>query len=96
VCIEDEIICRFGGEEFVVFLPDTPLSEAVTVAEGMRSHIDDEDFPYTGNVTISLGVASVRKNGNDINLALQQADEALYAAKSAGRNQVVVSQAQVS
>lgn len=96
VCIEDEIICRFGGEEFVVFLPDTPLSEAVTVAEGMRSHIDDEDFPYTGNVTISLGVASVRKNGNDINLALQQADEALYAAKSAGRNQIVVSQAQAS
>lgn len=93
VCVEDEILCRFGGEEFVVFLPDTSLSKAAAAAELMRSNIDDEDFPYTGNVTISLGVASVSENGNDINLGLQQADEALYEAKRTGRNKVVVSPA---
>lgn len=94
VCVEDEIICRFGGEEFVVFLPETSLNEAANAAERMRSQIDEEDFPYTGNVTISLGVASVMEN--DINLALQQADEALYEAKRTGRNKVVIHKVQGS
>ncbi len=94
VCVEDEIICRFGGEEFVVFLPETPLTEAANLAENMRSHIDDEDFPYTGKVTISLGVAGVKEM--DINLALQQADEALYEAKRAGRNTAVIHPQQAS
>jgi diguanylate cyclase (GGDEF)-like protein len=92
-CVDDEIVCRFGGEEFVVFLPNTRLDDAAILAERIRAYIDEEDFPWTGNVTVSLGVASVRENGCDINLAFQQADEALYEAKRAGRNRVVVSQA---
>ncbi|WP_437890254.1 GGDEF domain-containing protein [Phytobacter sp. V91] len=91
VCPPEGIVCRFGGEEFVVFMPDSSLNESVNVAEQMREYINEEDFPYTGNVTISLGVASVADNGNDITRALKQADEALYEAKRAGRNKVVVS-----
>lgn len=91
VCMADEIVCRFGGEEFVVFLPNTDLNEAAAKAEQLRSTIDDEDFPYTGNVTISLGVANLKEKGNDLKQALHQADDALYAAKRGGRNRVVIS-----
>lgn len=89
---DDDIVCRFGGEEFIIFLPDTHRDDAAIIAERLRAHINDDEFPYTGNVTISLGVSGLKENDYDLAQALQQADEALYQAKRTGRNKVVVAE----
>lgn len=84
---------RYGGEEFALLLPNTPLQIAVDVAERIRSTIEKHAFVFEENsipVTISLGVValdSTTKNGEDM-IAL--ADKALYDAKNQGRNRVCV------
>ncbi|WP_174509000.1 sensor domain-containing diguanylate cyclase [Klebsiella oxytoca] len=89
-----QIISRFGGEEFIVLLPETAVAEAAVVAEHIRAAIENADFPHGEKVTISLGVAGFNDNGNDVYAVLRKADLALYEAKRKGRNTVVVSQAQ--
>ncbi|XAG66596.1 sensor domain-containing diguanylate cyclase [bacterium 19GA11TI05] len=86
-----EVICRFGGEEFIIFLADTNLKDAAIAAERIRLNIDETIFPHVNHVTISLGVSSIKDNDGDILKALHHADKALYDAKSSGRNKVVVS-----
>lgn len=81
---------RLGGEEFAVFLPCTALSEARVVAHGMRAAIMSQQInglPETARVTSSFGVASVGR-GETLELVMQRADKALYAAKENGRNRV--------
>lgn len=86
----DDICCRFGGEEFVVLLPKTKLKDAMTAAEKLRSSIEDTKIRYgTSNlprVTVSIGVSSFPDHGNMPQDLLNAADQALYAAKDAGRN----------
>ena len=80
---------RWGGEEFVVILPDCGLNEAAVIADRIRSSIADHDFPMLeGNVTVSLGVAE-RRDNESLDKLLYQADTALYAAKTQGKNRVV-------
>ena len=80
---------RWGGEEFVVILPDCDLDEAAVIAERIRSSIADHEFPMLGgNVTVSLGVAE-RLDNESLDKLLYQADTALYAAKMQGKNRVV-------
>ena len=80
---------RWGGEEFVVILPDCDLDEAAVIAERIRSSIADHEFPMLGgNVTVSLGVAE-RLDNESLDELLYQADTALYAAKMQGKNRVV-------
>ncbi len=86
---EIDISGRYGGEELVVFLPETDLKGAMTFAEHLRQHVADAPFQTTVGplpITISLGI-SVSVNGKT-NLAelIEQADQAMYAAKQAGRN----------
>ncbi len=89
-----DLACRYGGEEFVIVMPETDMAVASMVAERIRRRIATEPFPIqqgTKNleVTISIGIASL--NGADDNAAamLKRADTALYRAKRDGRNRVV-------
>ena len=89
-----DLVARYGGEEFVVILPNTALKGAETVAEEIRRSIRDRHISHRSStidniVTMSLGVASCvpAANSSAANL-LKQADEALYAAKAGGRDQV--------
>lgn len=76
---------RWGGEEFLVCLPDTDLAGAVLVAEKLRVAVERIDFDIP-SVSISLGCAELGED--DFNVVLARADMNLYMAKSKGRNQV--------
>ena len=80
---------RFGGEEFLLLLPDTPLDKALCVAEKLRAAVQVQPQAEVGHVTISVGVALLDVTDVDENRAVQRADERLYQAKAGGRNQVV-------
>ncbi len=83
---------RYGGEEFLVLLPDTTLEGAVSVAESIRGRIEAQhlDFPQPWQVplTVSLGVAARKRHDDPVSL-FKRADRALYQAKQHGRNRVV-------
>lgn len=77
---------RWGGEEFLILLPETGGEQAFGVAEHLRRHIEESDFSPACRVLISAGVAEYAP-GDTIEKIVQRADEALYAAKEGGRNQ---------
>ena len=88
-----DMAARFGGEEFIILLPETPIRGALAVAESIRRSIEKGRVfnPKTGEevqrVTISLGVTEI-VHGETIEQAIARADEALYRAKEGGRNRV--------
>jgi two-component system cell cycle response regulator len=89
-----DLACRYGGEEFVVIMPDTTLDVAAQVAERLRDAVAAapfQDLPPAANVpvTTSVGIAALEPNGEDVASLLRRADQALYRAKSSGRNRVV-------
>jgi diguanylate cyclase (GGDEF)-like protein len=82
-------IGRFGGEECIVILPNTDLKNAVLVAEKVRDaianfvhNIEDHNI----QTTVSIGIASYHSLDDDVNQIIKRADQALYTAKSSGRN----------
>jgi diguanylate cyclase (GGDEF)-like protein len=82
---------RWGGEEFVVVLPECPTDEAMNVAERLRAALASVpvETPLTGvSITASFGVAGTDQGYTDLNTLVSAADAALYAAKAAGRNSV--------
>ena len=92
---DDDIFGRFGGEEFLVILPDTSDAEALVVAEKIRASIAAHAFPFgerqpLGLLSVSGGVAAYRIHAHDSTGLLRAADEALYLAKNQGRNRVLV------
>jgi two-component system cell cycle response regulator len=92
-----DLICRLGGEEFVIVMPDTPLAIATRVAERVRATIQSEPFSIgsmgrTIPVTASIGIAERGRDANPDAL-LRRADRALYESKSAGRNRVTAAAA---
>ncbi|MCK0094038.1 GGDEF domain-containing protein [Yoonia sp. F2084L] len=90
----NDIVCRFGGEEFVVFLREKGSSDGFDIAERMRKAISDDVVVFDGqnlSVTVSIG-GSMKERLADVNLAIQQADRALYRAKSLGRNRTIFSE----
>jgi diguanylate cyclase (GGDEF)-like protein len=91
-----DVAARYGGEEFVAILPETPLPEAMTVAERIRSATQQATFAnklQALRVTISLGVATYPMPGLDsVDDLIRIADEGLYRAKSEGRNRVITLQ----
>ena len=89
----DDVFGRFGGEEFLLILPDRSLEEAGRLAEVLRREIEGYQFPYgewqpLGRLTVSGGVAAFPENAQNAADLLRAADAALYDAKKAGRNQV--------
>ena len=89
-----DLPCRYGGEEFVVIMPETPIEGAEVVAERIRRHVSGTPFRVTGGkesltVTISIGVAATFGEGDTQEALLKRADQGVYEAKAAGRNKVV-------
>lgn len=86
---EGDFCGRYGGEEFIVLLPDTELSRADIVAEKIRAAIEAIEIPSVQReTTVSIGVAAVPTHATDAEAVARIADRALYSAKSAGRNRV--------
>ncbi|QKX02980.1 PleD family two-component system response regulator [Wolbachia endosymbiont of Litomosoides sigmodontis] len=91
-----DLLARFGGEEFVVVMPDTNISDAYIVAERIRKIIATEPFilsdkNITHNVTVSIGIAEMQESDLDsIKKFIVRADKYLYRAKNSGRNRVVI------
>lgn len=84
------IVCRVGGEEFAVIVPNVPRSVALSIAERLRAAIAETAFQHEGRaipLTVSIGVAELCAAESAEKL-YQRADQALYAAKNAGRNRV--------
>jgi diguanylate cyclase (GGDEF)-like protein len=93
----DEILGRFGGEEFVVILPDSTLETSVKVAERIRETIEKHSYSYSGTripVTASLGVVTWNSSFTSTDLFLEAADQLLYKSKQGGRNRVTSPQSQ--
>ncbi|MDD3468012.1 MAG: GGDEF domain-containing protein, partial [Campylobacterales bacterium] len=86
---EVDMFARWGGEEFVIMLPNTDENGALITAENLRSIIADADFGKAGKITASFGVAEYQPNLGSREL-LKRADDALYEAKRSGRNKVCV------
>jgi two-component system cell cycle response regulator len=89
-----DLACRYGGEEFVVVMPDTDIGVATMVAERIRRRVAGDLFPIRGGekqieVTISIGIAARSTPEDTAAMILKRADEALYRAKRDGRNRVV-------
>ena len=79
---------RFGGDEFVVILPQANSEGALLVAERLRRRISEIDVPYFGQVTASLGVATFPVHASSRDTLVVAADPALYSSKNSGRNRV--------
>jgi two-component system cell cycle response regulator len=89
-----DLACRYGGEEFVIVMPETDMAVASVVAERIRRRIAAEAFPIQQGaknleVTISIGIAAIGQPGDNAAAILKRADTALYRAKRDGRNRVV-------
>ncbi|SFH24611.1 GGDEF domain-containing protein [Pseudomonas sp. NFACC45] len=85
-----DFIARFGGEEFVLLVPDTPLAAGARLAESLRAAIEACPFHFKGEpvtITVSVGMTAF-KTGEHSDSVLKRADQALYRAKNAGRNRV--------
>jgi len=89
-----DVACRFGGEEFALVMPDASLEGARQKADAIRVAVSELDLRYNGKpvgrITASLGIALFPNHAADADALMRIADEALYHAKGAGRNRVVV------
>jgi len=95
-CIRDvDIFCRYGGEEFVIILPQTPQIEVSQIGERIREQIEESTFGGGDGipelrVTVSIGITSFPENGKSEDEILSTVDTALYRAKGSGKNTVCV------
>ncbi|MEB0138906.1 MULTISPECIES: sensor domain-containing diguanylate cyclase [unclassified Undibacterium] len=95
---ESDVICRWGGEEFLILLKNCGLEKATSIAENLRNTIANNDFSRTTDltrtrlaITVSMGVAACRDNETEDSV-FERADQALYQAKENGRNSVYFSE----
>jgi diguanylate cyclase len=89
---ETDFVARFGGEEFVIVMPETEINAAEGVAEKLRTTIENSEFHFRGKrvvITASCGIAEIKHNETEEQL-FQRADDALYEAKDSGRNCYVI------
>jgi diguanylate cyclase (GGDEF)-like protein len=84
-----DAVSRWGGDEFLILVPDLPLSDAHALAEGIRKAVEEHTFPRVGQVTVTLGVTAYHGGDSPAEL-VARTDEAFYRAKVDGGNQVLV------
>ncbi|HZJ99189.1 MAG TPA: GGDEF domain-containing protein, partial [Tissierellaceae bacterium] len=85
---DTDIFARWGGDEFVILLPNTDIQQAKEIAERMRKYIRDNLYEMEENITCSFGLASYEKNDTTQSL-LRKADDLLFKAKTKGKDRVV-------
>lgn len=86
---KSDLLCRLGGEEFIVLCPDTDLAQALKLAEDLHRVLNTQDIEPVGRVTASFGVA-VWQPEDDAQIIFKRADEGVYKAKAEGRNRISV------
>jgi diguanylate cyclase (GGDEF)-like protein len=88
-----DIVARYGGDEFIVLLPETPCSSAAGVAERIRKGMESTPISAGGktiSATVSIGLACYPNHGPDLETVLERADQAMYASKAGGKNRITV------
>ena len=93
----EDVACRYGGEEFCILLPQTPITEAAAIAERIRRKVAEASFPFgknqpLGTVTISIGISTLSKHVDTNVAVIAAADRALYSAKSKGKDRIEIYQ----
>jgi len=83
----DDVVCRYGGEEFFLLLPKTRENDAIKVAKRIHEKIKTMDIPKVGHITVSMGVVTYQEN-ETIDEVVKRADDLMYEAKEAGRDNV--------
>ncbi|HDO7862908.1 TPA: GGDEF domain-containing protein [Legionella pneumophila] len=90
---EGDLACRYGGEEFLLVLPQCTLDNAKKISETIRDEVSKMPMTLKNNVfniTISLGISSYPNHGSSLQELIETADKALYSAKTQGKNRVVI------
>jgi len=82
-----DTFARYGGEEFIIICPETGIDGAMSIAEKIRTSVEQHCYPMVGNITLSTGVAELSDTDSATTL-IKKADDALYTAKKMGRNRV--------
>ena len=85
---ESDIACRYGGDEFILILPDTSPETTLERAEKLQNDVKTLNTPM--NITLSLGIATYPQNGKDTEILIKSADHALYRAKDKGGNTIAL------
>ena len=88
-----DVFARLGGDEFVILLPETDCDQAYTALECFRKDLTAVPFDFAGQsvqITSSIGISNLANENESLNAFLKRADEALYQAKEAGRNQIAI------
>ena len=86
---QHDLVSRFGGEEFAIFLSDVDMEKSIMLAERMRKNIAEQQVIYKGDIiksTASFGLSMLTSDSQDINSVINDADKLLYEAKASGRN----------
>lgn len=84
-----DLFCRYGGEEFMVIMPETSKDDALATAKRILRHIQDLNVENVRNTTVSIAIAQL-KDSEDADVIIKRVDEALYQAKREGRNRIVI------
>jgi diguanylate cyclase (GGDEF)-like protein len=90
-----DVVARYGGDEFVCMFPGAAAGAAAGIGERIRKHIADTPLQVDGRnvpISVSIGVASYPRHGDDLETVARNADKALYLSKSEGRDRVTVYQ----
>jgi diguanylate cyclase (GGDEF)-like protein len=89
-----DVLIRYGGDEFVIVFPETPLSGGLVIAERIREVISATNFlaahKIEARVSASIGIAAYPESADDVRGLISSADQAMYRAKALGKNRVVV------
>lgn len=85
-----DVCYRYGGEEFVILLPETSAEDALVHVDQIRKNLSETESPTGDIITISAGISSYPQNGSTIENLTLEADKRLYHAKSEGKNRVIV------